>query len=226
MNVFTLFLTLYAGFVHAFEADHLLAVSNIVSQRTHIKHSLKDGMFWGFGHTSTLVFIGFLILLLKVQIPEHYFHFFEAAVGLMLITLSVLRFRKWFHNRKIIIHNHSHIHEGMQQHKHLHVHIAKKEEHNHSHLPAYGIGLVHGLAGSGALIIAVITQVTEPLNGVAYLLIFGGGSVVGMLCAAGLFSIPFSKKYMKSALFQTLLILLSSFLCFMYGIKVMYENLF
>jgi high-affinity nickel permease len=94
------FLTLYAGFTHAFETDHILAVSNIVSNRKNIKLSLKDGAFWGFGHTSTIVFIGIIMLLLKVNISDQTFQYFESAVGLMLIILGVFRLSKIIKEKK------------------------------------------------------------------------------------------------------------------------------
>jgi cytochrome c biogenesis protein CcdA len=225
MFTFPLLLTIYAGFTHAFEADHLLAVSNIVSQRNNTRSSMKDGMFWGLGHASTILSIGVLMILFKVGISAHYFHYFEIVVGIMLIALAVYRLLKFFRSKKIVIHTHSHEHqEG--HHRHLHVHIGKEDEHHHPHSLAYGVGLVHGLAGSGALIFIAMSQMKEPVDGLVYLLIFGTGCIAGMLLAAGLFSIPFSKKIMQAQSLQTFLIITSSILCLLYGSKVIYENLF
>jgi hypothetical protein len=224
MFSFPLLLTIYAGFMHAFEADHLLAVSNIVSKRDNTRLSLKDGIFWGLGHASTIFFIGILMILFKAGISEQYFRYFEATVGLMLIILAVYRLVKFFRSRKIIIHAHPHDHvEG--QHKHLHVHIGREHEHHHGHSLAYGVGLVHGLAGSGALILVVMAQMKGPVDGLIYLVIFGSGCIAGMLLAAGLFSIPFSKKIMHAQTLQSFLILTSSALCLLYGTRVIYENL-
>lgn len=94
MFSFPLLLTIYAGFAHAFETDHLLAVSNIVSQRNNAFKSMKDGIFWGLGHTSTILLIGILILLLKVHVNENYFHFLEAGVGVMLVIMGFFRLSK------------------------------------------------------------------------------------------------------------------------------------
>ncbi len=214
MFSFPLLLTIYAGFTHAFEADHLLAVSNIVSQRSNMKWSMKDGIFWGLGHSSTIFLVGLLMIIFKVGISEHSFHYFEAAVGLMLIALAVYRLIKFFNTKKIIIHAHAHEHAG-NRHKHAH----------HAHSLAYGVGLVHGLAGSGALILLVMAQIKSPVDGLAYLLIFSGGCIVGMLVAAGLFSIPFSKKIMQAHALQSFLIIITCVLCFIYGGKIIYENL-
>jgi high-affinity nickel permease len=217
-----LFLTIYAGFVHAFEADHLLAVSNIVSKRNVIRLCLKDGIFWGLGHACTIFFIGILMIVFKAGISEQYFHFFEAIVGAMLIALAVYRLIKFFQSRKIIINAHDH---AGGQHGHLHVHIGKEHKHPHPHSLAYGVGLVHGLAGSGALIVIVMSQIKSPVDGLMYLLIFGSGCIAGMVLAAGLFSIPFSKRMIQAKTMQSFLIISSSLLCLLYGGKVIYENL-
>ncbi|MEP6949090.1 MAG: sulfite exporter TauE/SafE family protein [Ginsengibacter sp.] len=224
MFSFPLLLTIYAGFTHAFEADHLLAVSNIVSQRNNIRSSMKDGVFWGLGHASTIFFIGVLMILFKVGISEQSFHYFEATVGIMLIALAVYRLVKFFRSKKIVIHTHSHEHEE-GHHKHLHVHIGREHEHHHTHSLAYVVGLVHGLAGSGALILIAMSQMKGPVEGLIYLVIFGAGCIAGMLLAAGLFSIPFSKRIMQAQALQSFLIITSSVLCLLYGGKVIYENL-
>jgi hypothetical protein len=226
MFTFPLLLTIYAGFIHAFEADHLLAVSNIVSQRNNIRLSMKDGAFWGLGHASTIFFIGVLMILFKVSIPEHNFHYFEATVGIMLILLAVYRLIKFFQSKKIVIHRHSHTHIGEDlEHKHLHVHFGKESVHHHAHKLAYGVGLVHGLAGSGVLVLAAMAQIKSSIAGLTYLAIFGGGCIIGMLAAAGLFSIPFSKKIIQGQTLQNVLIILTSMLCLLYGGKVIYENI-
>ncbi len=225
MTAFPLLLTIYAGFAHAFEADHLLAVSNIVSRRNNISLSLKDGIYWGLGHTSTILLIGILVLLFRINMSTQYFHYLEAIVGVMLVALGLYRLKKLLPLKKIVIHTHPHEYEGTNPHQHLHAHIGSAFKHNHEHSLAYGVGLVHGLAGSGALIVMVMMQIREPMNGLLYLLIFGIGSIGGMLIAAGLFSIPFSKKIMKAHGIQTFLIIISASLCLIYGSIVIYNNI-
>jgi cytochrome c biogenesis protein CcdA len=201
-------LTIYAGFTHAFEADHLLAVSNIVSKRNHIKEAARDGIFWGLGHTSTILLVGILVIIARMQIAATTFQYFEAIVGLMLITLAIFRL--------------------IQLYKRTKLDASKAITHTHTpqgYFLAFGVGLVHGLAGSGSLIVLVLSQINHPLQGLIYLLIFGFGSVAGMLLAAGLFSIPFSKKIIQSIRLQTTLVLISASLCIIYGGKVVWENL-
>jgi high-affinity nickel permease len=216
-----LFYALYEGLLHAFEADHVLAVTNIVSQRNTIFPAIKDGIFWGLGHTSTIFLIGIIMILFKVHIPENAFSYFEATVGLMLIFVASYRLYIFFRDEKIIIHKHHHEHAGANKYLHAHVHLKGKNLHKTS----YGIGIVHGLAGSGALVVLIMTQIKSVTNSLLYLVIFGLGSIIGMSLVAGAFSIPFSKKLINSKRLKITLVVISSALCFGYGCYVIYSNL-
>lgn len=201
-----LFFAAVVGFTHAFEVDHLLAVSSIVTRRHSVLAAVKDGIYWGLGHTSTILIIGMLMIVAKVSVSERAFHFFEAGVGLMLILLGTHRIWKtWQHEQ-----NHQKAHEHARP---------------HHHRLAYGIGLVHGLAGSGTLVLLVMTRLQTSFESIAYLLIFGLGSVAGMLLASGVFSLPFSKKVSANRSLQLTLTLLSAALCIFFGFKVVWENL-
>jgi high-affinity nickel permease len=219
--IILLFYALYEGLLHAFEADHILAVTNIVSRRNRIIPALKDGIFWGLGHTSTIFLIGILIILFKVNIPDQSFAYFEAAVGLMLILVASYRIYVFLKEEKIVVHTHAHEHSGANKQPHFHLH--KNGENLHK--TSYGIGIVHGLAGSGALAVLVMTQIGSVADSLLYLLIFGLGSIVGMSLVAGIFSIPFSKKIIDSKYLRMSLTIISSALCFAYGCYVMWENL-
>ena len=198
--MFKVFLTIYAGLEHAFEADHLLAVNTLVSHRENLKQSLKDGIFWGIGHTTTIFFVGILMIGFKLNIGENVFKNFEAGVGIMLIFLGIYRMSKLYFPKQ---HNHTH----------------------NTSRAAFGVGLIHGLAGSGALVVLVISQMKTPFEGLMYILIFGLGSIFGMFLAAYLFSIPYTKSLLKSKKLQASLVIISSLLCIIYGGKVVYENL-
>ncbi|MEN0003546.1 MAG: urease accessory protein [Bacteroidota bacterium] len=192
------------GFGHAFEADHLVAVSTIATKRKHPIQAIKDGIFWGLGHTSTIFLIGLIMIVGKVAVSEVYFGYFEAAVGMMLIGLGLVRLYQYYNGT-------SHVHRELDGTENHHL--------------AYGVGLVHGLAGSGAMILLVMTEIQTTFNSLLYLLIFGVGSIVGMLLAAGVFSLPFSKRFTSNRQLQLVLIVLSSLLCIGYGAFVVYENL-
>ena len=216
MFPFPLFLNVYAGFAHAFETDHLLAVSNIVSQRNSTFKSVKDGVFWGLGHTSTILLMGVIMLLLKVRVSPAYFHHIEAAVGLMLVVLGSFRLFKLKRFLSAVV-----VETPAAQMLAVTNTGLKK-----LHLVSYGVGMVHGLAGSGELVLLVMLQMASLQMGMLYLLIFGVGSILGMLLAAAMFSLPFSKKILQSRLLQVTLILLSSILCIGFGMSVIYKNLF
>lgn len=201
---FPLLFAAVVGFGHAFEADHLVAVGNIVTKRDKFILAVKDGIFWGLGHTSTIFLIGLLMIIGKVTFLDGYFGYFEAVVGLMLIVLGIYRFWQYFKNKR---------------------QYDKLMDPADNHHLAYGVGLVHGLAGSGAMILLVMTEIQSSFNGILYLLIFGVGSILGMLVAAGIFSLPFSKKITTNHAIQFSLIILSSLLCIGYGVYVMAENL-
>lgn len=202
---FSLLFAAVVGFGHAFEADHLVAVGNIVTKRDRLKLALKDGIFWGLGHSSTIFFIGIVMIIGKATWLNGYFHYFEAIVGLMLILLGAVRLYQYFSTR-----------ESPRQL------LDSKDNH---HL-AYGVGLIHGLAGSGVMILLVMTEIQGSFNSMLYLLIFGLGSVLGMFVAAGIFSLPFSKKMTDNKGLQMVLVLLSSLLCIAYGAYVMIETLY
>ena len=216
MFPFSLFLTIYAGFAHAFERDHLLAVGNIVSQRNSTLKSIKDGIFWGLGHTSTILLMGVIMLLLKVQVSPAYFHYLEAGVGIMLVVLGSFRLFKFkrFLSAEVV--------ETPAAQMVAVTNTGLKK----LHLVSYGVGMVHGLAGSGELVLLVILQIVNMQMGMLYLLIFGVGSILGMLVAAAMFSLPFSKKLLHSRLLQVTFILLSSLLCIGFGVSIIYKNLF
>ena len=223
---FPLIITLYAGFTHAFETDHFLAVSNIVTSRNKTTKAVKDGLFWGLGHTSTIFLIGILILLLKWNIEEKYYSWFEAIVGLMLLLLGIFRIKKWYKEKSPVMHTHIHAHTTGQAHAHIHLHTVDKPGHQHSHLPAYNIGLVYGLAGSGSLIMLAMSQSQSVTSGLLYLLLFSLGSIAGMMLAAGVFSLPFSQKLLANRLLRASLVFLSSVLCILYGGLIIYQNIF
>jgi uncharacterized membrane protein len=215
---------LYEGVAHAFEADHVLAVTNIVSRRVGVLPALKDGVFWGLGHTSTILLIGVVMIAFKVHIPNRTFSCFEAVVGLMLIVVAICRLFFFVKNEQstMIFHRHKREHAGTNMHLHTHIHRKSEKLHRAS----YGIGLILGLAGSGALVVLVMTRIESIIDSIVYLATFGFGSIAGMTVVAGLFSLPFSKKLIRSKALRATLVVLSSCLCFVYGCYVIMNNLF
>ena len=185
-NLILLFgLGLALGLKHALDADHISAVSTLVGQTTSIKKSSTLGFFWGAGHTTTLFIFGLLVLVFKLRIPDKMAVSFELLVGVLLVFLGVnvlLKIRR----EKIHIHSHEH---GGDKHMHLHSHKDAKI-HNHKHL-SFLVGMLHGLAGSGALMLLVFATTSSILEGLLFVIIFGIGSTIGMLLISSLISLPF-----------------------------------
>jgi ABC-type nickel/cobalt efflux system permease component RcnA len=230
-------ITAYAGLEHAFEADHLLAVNSLVTNRNNLKESVKDGMFWGIGHTLTIFMVAIFMIGFKVAVSESVFNYLEATVGLMLVVLGLYRLSKLF-KKNTHSHSYSHSHtlsssdsvSHLHSHTYSHSHVVSVSNHTHpnksnSFNAAFGVGLVHGLAGSGALVVLVLSQMKTTVEGLLYILIFGLGSIIGMFIASGLFSLPYGKSILKSQKLQIGLIIVSSLLCIFYGGHVIYKNL-
>lgn len=202
---FALGLGFLLGLKHATEADHLMAVTTIVSEHRSVWRSALVGAVWGVGHTAALLLAGIVVILLRVAIPERVAVLLEFAVALMIIFLGSRVLYLLFRQRQMVhVHTHTHNHAT---HSHLHFHEkadahqvgAPKTAHRQSHLTRLGwrpllVGLVHGLAGSAALTLLVLTEILRggsALLGFAYLLLFGIGSIGGMLLMSAVISLPF-----------------------------------
>jgi len=189
------------GLKHATEVDHVVAISTIVSQHKNVFRSAIVGALWGAGHTASLLVVGVIALLLRVAIPERVSGLLEFGVALMIIGLGISAL--WRALRKgTQIHVHEHSHDGLK-HKHIHFHEHEKKHEpsstsRHSHaVSRVGfkpllIGTMHGLAGSGALTLLVLTQISSSWIALLYLAIFGLGSIAGMVLMSGLLGLPFA----------------------------------
>lgn len=170
-DVIPLGVGLMLGIRHAFDADHLVAVTTLISQ---YKQPLKIGLiglFWGLGHTLTLLITGLIVLLFKISIPTKLHLVFESVVGIILVLLGI----KAMALDKNKLHAHPHVH-GSQTHTHLHF----ERDLRHAHHASLVIGAIHGLAGSGILLLLVITTANSLVQGIYYILLFGIGSTLGM----------------------------------------------
>lgn len=200
-------LGLIFGLKHATEIDHVVAVSAIVSEHRNIFRSALVGGLWGAGHTASLVVVGVLVLVFRIAIPLPVANWLEFGVALMIIGLGVLAMTRVLRKRSDV-HLHRHSHDG-QSHVHIHfheqgtAHKGKPASHqsthsSHSHaISRLGfkpllVGAMHGLAGSAALTLLVLTQIQSVWLGLLYLALFGVGSTFGMLLMSGLIGLPFA----------------------------------
>jgi len=189
-------LGLAVGIQHAFEPDHVSAVSTQILKskfdKKSTKHLIREsitkssvlGAVWGAGHTTTLVLIGFLVYVLAITIQDQIFSGLEFTVGMMLVFLGITTIL----NKKIQFkHKHPHQHKDGTLHLDEHNHDDSDHKHNHK---SYLIGLIHGLAGSGSLV--VLTAITFDNVGImlGFIVIFGVGSMIGMALVGSLMGIP------------------------------------
>lgn len=171
------------GVKHAIEADHVIAVSTIVTRTRNIFSSLWLGGLWGLGHTVTLFVAGLIVLLLKVSIPESVSLTFEFIVGVVLVILGIDVMRKLLTSK-----GHLHVHQhGDILHSHYHEHPVDNHYHKHR---SFVVGLIHGMAGSGALVLLVLATVEAVWQGLLFISVFGIGSLVGMMLVSTLISLP------------------------------------
>ena len=187
-------LGLILGLRHALDPDHIAAVSTIVSESRSVRRSSLIGTCWGLGHTISLLIAGVLVMALKVQIPDRLGLWMEFAVALMLILLGLKAVLKPLREWKLHVHRHTH--DG-SSHSHVHLHRpGEVHAHQHRHLFDLGarpffVGMVHGMAGSAALTLLVLATIPSAVAGLIYIIVFGLGSVGGMLLMSSLISLPF-----------------------------------
>jgi len=192
------------GLRHALEADHVLAVASL-SEAGSSADAIRQGVVWGVGHTTTLLLVGGTILFFDILLTERVGQILEFAVGIMLVILGVDLFRKMVSRR---IHLHAHKHADGVNHIHFHAHSpaghAGAHAHHHVHVGKFPVrallvGLMHGLAGSSALLLLTLKTVQSPTEGVLYILLFGLGSIISMGLLSVALAIPLRMSLKKVA---------------------------
>jgi hypothetical protein len=183
------------GMQHALEADHVAAVSSIAARRSHVGDIVKHGLTWGLGHTLTLFVFAGAAILLGHAIPEWLAQPLETAVGLMLVGLGAHVLWRLWRDR---VHFHKHGHGDGTVHIHAHSHAGEtiphaRAPHSHGHGFRWRtllVGLMHGMAGSAALLVLAVSQAASPAAGLAYVALFGIGSMVGMGALSTVIAVP------------------------------------
>lgn len=192
----------FLGMRHATDADHVVAVSTIVSRQRSLRAALPIGALWGVGHTLTILLVGGAILLFGVVIPPRLGLGMELSVALMLVVLGALNVRSVLKEARSLAvppagagHSHgSHAHGG--------------PAHSHAEPQARGslrpllIGIIHGMAGSAAVALLVLGAISSPMLGVVYLLVFGVGTVAGMVLITCALAVPLAVAAPRFASFQ------------------------
>ncbi|WP_085522253.1 HoxN/HupN/NixA family nickel/cobalt transporter [Tuberibacillus sp. Marseille-P3662] len=159
----------FLGLKHAIEPDHVIAVTTIASRSKNIFNASLAGLFWGIGHTATIFVVSILFILLKTTIPEAVAQWLEFLVGVMIVFLGVSVIAK----------------KGKPSNHH------EATVNASSKFKSLIIGIIHGLAGSGAMILLTASTVDSLPMAVVYLLIFGLGTATGMVLFTMIISLPF-----------------------------------
>jgi cytochrome c biogenesis protein CcdA len=183
------------GMQHALEADHIAAVSSIAARRSRVGDIVKHGLTWGLGHTLTLFVFAGVAILLGHAIPDTVARPIEAAVGIMLIGLGAhVLWRLW--RDRVHFHRHGHTDGTMHFHAHSHAgdtlpHVRNVHKHEHGfRWRTLLVGLMHGMAGSAALLVLAVTQASSPAAGLGYVALFGIGSMIGMGVLSAVIAVP------------------------------------
>jgi sulfite exporter TauE/SafE len=237
----------FLGMRHATDADHVIAISTIVSRERSIRGAALIGAIWALGHTLTVAIVGGAMILFTVVIPPRLGLAMEFAVGVMLVLLgffSLTGLNLWIRD---------HIRPGTLPHGHLHTHAHGDYAHSHSHghgaadhghaenqtpqawldakLGGLGVyqllrpllvGVVHGLAGSAAVALLVLAAIADPFWGMVYLLLFGVGTIAGMMLVTFAIAAPFSYSLDRFPYFNAYLRVASGLLCLGFGLFLMY----
>jgi ABC-type nickel/cobalt efflux system permease component RcnA len=191
-----LFVGLLLGMQHATEADHLAAVATLATRQNSLAQTLRQGVAWGIGHTLTLMLFAGSVLLLGQVISPDLEQALETAVGVMLVVLGADVLRRLLRDR---VHFHAHRHGPATMHLHAHSHRGEADHaqsrHRHQHarhwpLRALAVGMMHGLAGSAALVVLSLQAVPSVSLGLGYIALFGLGSIGGMALLSMIIAVP------------------------------------
>ncbi|HEY2545501.1 MAG TPA: hypothetical protein VGI46_05510 [Candidatus Acidoferrum sp.] len=239
----------FLGMRHATDPDHVIAVTTIVSRQRSIRHAALIGVLWGLGHTITILVVGSAIILFGIVIPARIGLTMELSVGLMLILLGILNLSgmmRWITETltpsQAGDHAHSHPHgHGDYIHTHPHGHGPEKHGHSEDATPVgwmdrvfgrmglyqivrpLAVGIVHGLAGSAAVALLVLTTIRVPSWAILYLLVFGLGTVAGMMLITAAIAVPFTFSEKRFARLNRGLGLVSGVVSLAFGIFIVYR---
>jgi ABC-type nickel/cobalt efflux system permease component RcnA len=231
----------FLGMRHATDPDHVIAVTTIVSRQRSIARSALIGVFWGVGHTLTILLVGAAIILFNLVIPPRLGLSMELCVGVMLIVLGLMNIAGFLRSGDAAAAAHSHAHShGDYVHTHPHQHAPERHGHNSDQTPlalldrAFGrlslynylrplvVGIVHGLAGSAAVALLVLTTIHNSYWAIAYLLVFGIGTIAGMMLITMSLASTFH-LFARSHRFARGLAMASGIVSLAFGIFVAYQ---
>jgi ABC-type nickel/cobalt efflux system permease component RcnA len=236
----------FLGMRHATDSDHVIAVTTIVSRQRNIASAALTGVFWGIGHSITLLVVGGAIVLFGLVIPQRLGMGLEFCVALMLILLGWLNLRAFRRSVYSVTSNEQYVHEHVHQHGdyvHRHPHGHNPEEHGHSEkdvptarldrqfgrshfyrlLRPVIVGVVHGLAGSAAVALLVLPIIRDPIWAMIYLLIFGAGTIAGMMLITAAIAAPITYSANRFRAFNRYVGATAGVLSLIFGLFLVYQ---
>lgn len=191
------------GMRHALEADHVAAIASLAVRKQTLRSSLLQGALWGIGHTLTIFIVCSTVLFTDLVVPDQMAAVLELLVGIMLVMLGLDIFRRLWRD-KIHFHSHAHRDGHTHFHAHGHQHETRHDRSAHDHevpddnrMRALFVGMMHGMAGSAALIVLTLSQTSSPWLGLGYIALFGVGSIAGMALLSVAISIPLRESARK-----------------------------
>jgi high-affinity nickel-transport protein len=249
-NIPIIVLGFLLGMRHATDPDHVITVSTIVGRQRTAWGAALIGILWGIGHTFTIILVGGAIILFDVVIPPRIGLAMEFSVALMLILLGTLTLTGIMpritemvtpgpgpagdihvhpHRHNDYVHTHPHGH-GPGSHGHAEgATLLSRSDRVFGRLGVYQavrpliVGLVHGLAGSAAVALLVLTTIQDPLWGIAYLLLFGVGNIAGMMLITTAIGMPFAYTARRSARIHRYIRVASGLLSVGFGFFLAYQ---
>ncbi len=250
-KMFPLFSILALGFVlgmrHATDPDHVIAVTTIVSRQRSVRHAALIGVLWGVGHTITILAVGSAIIIFGLVIPPRVGLSMEFSVGLMLVLLGVLNLSgimRWitetftpaspgkpahFHGHGDFVHSHSQGNGSQEQSHETEAAPMGRMDRTFGRLGIYqsvrplAVGIVHGLAGSAAVALLVLATIRVPSWAVFYLLVFGIGTVAGMMLITAAIAVPFKFSESRFVRLNRGLGLASGLVSVAFGLFLVYQ---
>ncbi len=242
-------LGLILGMRHATDPDHVIAITTILSRERRLSVATRIGIVWGLGHTLTVLLVGAAIIIFKIALPTRLGLAMEFAVAIVLILLGVgaatgvirkaaSRMRGGSsRDADLVVHAHAHSHDGAI-HAHPHVHV-RDDATDHDHripadalptfaarrplLRSFAVGLVHGLAGSAAIALLVLSAIPDPVWATLYLAIFCIGTVIGMGLITTAIATPFMIVSRQASWIRRALVTGSGLLSFGFGLFLAYQ---
>lgn len=184
------------GVRHSLEADHVAAVAALATRTSSLRDLLRLAVGWGAGHSLTILAVGSVVIALGTTLPDGSEAIFDLLIGPLLVLMGIDVIRRALDGR---VHAHAHEHGDGARHLHLHLHDVPHERrhgvHHHDHAlagtgRALAMGTLHGLGGSAPLLLLVLPQAGSAPAAIAALMVFGAGSIAGMLMFSLALSFP------------------------------------